>query len=505
MDVDPAALRPEVHETHTGLVVLVGDRAYKCKKAVTTDFLDFSTIELRERACVREIELNSRLAPSAYLGLAHLAGPQPGPAEPVVVMRRYPDSLRLSTRVIAAAPGDAAPAGEVAAVARTVAAFHAGAHRGAHVDAQARASAVDGRWQANVEEMRPYGEAVLPTALLDEVAGSAHRYCTGRAALFEARIAQGRIVDGHADLLADDIFCTDTGPVLLDCLDFDDRLRYVDGIDDLACLAMDLEYMGRPDLAAVLIDEYRDAAADRAPATLLDFYIAYRAGVRAKVDCIRFAQGDTAAAGHAAQHLRIAVAHLRSAAIRLILVGGAPGTGKTTVSAALAKRLGARVISTDDVRKDLIADGVIGGEAGVVDTGLYAPGHVATVYHEVLRRAGGLLGTGESVILDGTWGDPELRQRARDLAGDTASELVELRCVTAVPAAQDRIARRGATTSDATAEVAATLADRADGWDSAHRVDTGRPLAVVVDEAARRCEVSRSARWSPRPETGSGD
>lgn len=67
-----------MHETHTGVVVLVGERAYKAKKPVLTDFLDFRTAEQRERACAREVELNSRLAPTSYLGVAHCTDPTGG-------------------------------------------------------------------------------------------------------------------------------------------------------------------------------------------------------------------------------------------------------------------------------------------------------------------------------------------------------------------------------------------------------------------------------------------
>ena len=69
----------DVHETHTGVVVLIGDRAFKAKKPVLTDFLDFRTVEQRERACAREVELNSRLSPDSYLGVAHLTDPSGGP------------------------------------------------------------------------------------------------------------------------------------------------------------------------------------------------------------------------------------------------------------------------------------------------------------------------------------------------------------------------------------------------------------------------------------------
>ncbi len=112
---EPTSPYAEVHETHTGLVVLVGDKAHKAKKPVKTDFLDFSTVDRRERACTREVVANSRLAPESYLGVAHLSDPTGGPAEPVIVMRRYPDSRRLATLgrfgwpSLAAHPGPARP------------------------------------------------------------------------------------------------------------------------------------------------------------------------------------------------------------------------------------------------------------------------------------------------------------------------------------------------------------------------------------------------------------
>nr|MDT0526550.1 AAA family ATPase [Streptomyces sp. DSM 41633] len=135
--------------------------------------------------------------------------------------------------------------------------------------------------------------------------------------------------------------------------EFDDRLRYVDGIDDAAFLAMDLEFLGRADLAAFFLDRYQRYAGDAAPSSLTDFYIAYRAVVRAKVDCVRAEQGHDEAVDLARRHADIALRHLRSGTVQLIVVGGGPGTGKTTVSRALAAQLGAQVVSTDDVRRQL--------------------------------------------------------------------------------------------------------------------------------------------------------
>jgi len=492
---------PEVRETHSGLVVLVGDRAYKTKRPVRTEFLDFSTAALRERACIREVELNSRLAPAAYLGVAHLTGPGPDEREPVVVMHRYPDTARLSNRLERPAIED-----ELRSVAGVLASFHSTAQRAPEIDAAAGTTALAGLWRASIDDMRRFVDWVLPDADLDLVAALSGRYLAGCAGLFAARVADRRIVDGHGDLLADDIFWSGDGPMLLDCLDFDDRLRYLDGIDDAAFLAMDLEFHGRPDLAQRFLADYRACAGDPAPASLADFYIAYRALVRAKVDCIRVEQGHPAAAADAQRHLSIAGAHLCAAIPRLVLVGGGPGTGKTTLARALAENVGAIVISTDDVRRELVATGALDGAAGVVGAGLYAPEKVAAVYREVLRRGGTALSDGRSVIFDGTWRDDVQRAAAEQLAQRHGAALLDLVCEIPLAAAQRRIAGRVGGTSDATVEVAAALSEDGER-PGAHRVDTGRPIGELVDQIGRRyrgCVAGDSGEpdWGPHALTG---
>jgi predicted kinase len=248
---------------------------------------------------------------------------------------------------------------------------------------------------------------------------------------------------------------------------------------------MDLEFLGRRDLADHFLGQYLQLAGDTAPRSLIDFYIAYRAVVRAKVDCIRVAQGRSGAAADARWHLELAAHHLRAATVRLVLVGGGPGTGKTTLSEALGDSVGAQVISTDNVRRELQGSGTVHGDAGALDSGLYSPDNVALVYDTVLARAAALLARGESVILDGTWRDPRQRRAARKCAEEAFAVLVELACATALSAAQERIERRSATASDATPQLAADIT--APVWSGAHRLDTGRPLADSVAEAQQIC------------------
>ncbi|MGV0906953.1 bifunctional aminoglycoside phosphotransferase/ATP-binding protein [Mycobacterium novum] len=476
---EKAAPYVQAHETHSGVVVLVGDRAYKAKKPLQTDFLDFRTVAQREQACRREVELNSRLAPDSYLGVAHFQGPAGAPAEPVIVMRRYHDEERLASMVKRAEPVEHV----LDRIAGLLADFHDHGERSPTISRQGDPEAVRQRWDDNFPTLHQHAGTAVPSETVRRVQGLGAEYLSGRAGLFTRRVEQGCIVDGHADLLADDIFWVDDRPVLLDCLEFSDELRYVDRIDDAAFLAMDLEFLGRKDLGDYFLERYAAGSGDTAARSLRDFYIAYRAVVRAKVDCVRLTQGKQGAAAAAADHLDIALRHLEDGAVRLVLVGGGPGTGKSTLAGALAERVGAVVVSTDDVRRELRSSGQLSGETGNLGAGLYAPANVAAVYHAVLQRAGRHLGDGVSVVLDGTWRDAETRAEARRLADDKHAAFGEIRCVVPIEVAAERVRTRAAGNSDATPQIAGVLGADDFRWDTAHHVDTSKPLDECVREA----------------------
>jgi uncharacterized protein len=273
------------HETHSGAVVLLGDLAFKVKKPIALAFLDFRDREDRRRVCATEVELNRRLAPDVYLGVGELTPPG-GPAEPVIVMRRLPDRLRLSHLARNGRPIE----DDVRRVARLVAAFHSGARTGSDIDRQGTRDALRRRWDANLEQAAAIPSSLDRTAL-DEIALLAHQFLDGRSDLFDDRIPRGAIVDGHGDLTPDDIYCLPDGPRLLDCLEFDDTLRYLDRLDDVAFLAMGLEDLGADAAASALLETWAECVGDPAPPALVHHFIAYRAFGRAKVGSLRGAQG----------------------------------------------------------------------------------------------------------------------------------------------------------------------------------------------------------------------
>jgi uncharacterized protein len=504
----PAPEGAAVRETHTGVVLLLGDRAYKVKKPVRTPYLDFTTAARR-----RELELNRRLAPHTYLGTAELtppvlpgAPPADAEAEPVLVMRRMPDDRRLATLLRSGADVTA----DLRAVARLLAAFHARAERGPAVDRDGGRAGLTARWEANLAELAGYGDRVVPAGDVEAVARLARRFLAGRGALLDDRVAGGRVVDGHGDLLADDVFCLPAGPQVLDCLDFDDRLRHVDALDDAAFLAMDLEHLGHPERAARFLDDYVEFSGDPAPPALRHHYVAYRAVVRAKVACLRHEQGLAAAAADAVAHVDLALRHLRVADVRLVLVGGLPGTGKTTVAHGLADRFGAVVLSSDRVRKELAGIDPTTGAAAAFGEGIYSPAQTERVHAELLDRARRLLGRGESVVLDASWTAAAHRAAAARVAAAACSPLVELRCAVDAGTARRRIRTRARGASDATAAVAAAMAAAADPWPTATTVATDGDPAGSLEQAARAwaaaAEGTPTLRAPPRarPPTSCG-
>ncbi|MGC0372945.1 aminoglycoside phosphotransferase family enzyme [Streptomyces sp. SAI-229] len=341
--------RAQVCETHTAIVFFAGDRAYKLKKPVDLGFLDYTTVTARRAACEREVALNRRFAPDVYLGLGELRSPDAQAPEPLVVMRRMPADRRLSRLVREGADVDDV----LRAVARHLAAWHADAPRNREVDEQGTRDALSSRWEAGFRQVRALAEdGVVPDGVA-EAERLVRRYLAGRTRLFDSRIEQGRVVDGHGDLLAEDVFCLDDGPRVLDCLEFDDHLRHVDGLDDAAFLAMDLEQLGDPQAAAYFLARYGEYAGDPAPPSLWHHYVAYRAFVRAKVSLIQARQGAPGAEAAFRRLVSTALRHLRTSAVGLTLVGGLPGSGKSTLSGALADRLGVTLLSSDRLRKEL--------------------------------------------------------------------------------------------------------------------------------------------------------
>lgn len=472
---------PSVAETHSAIVFFAGDRAYKLKKPVDLGFLDFSTREAREEACHRELDLNRRMTPDVYLDVVDLHDQEGEPCDHLLVMRRMPEERRLTRLIETGEEVDE----EIRQVAREVAAFHAAVEEVDDPADYAGPAALLANWEDNLGTIARFPE-VIGDDERERVGGLARRYLAGRGSLLSERIARGQVRDGHGDLLADDIFCLDDGPRILDCLDFSDRYRHADVLLDAAFLAMDLERLGRPDLGRSFLRWWRDLTGDRYPDSLAHHYIAYRAHVRAKVACLRVEQGLQDAAVTAQRLHDLAARHLEAGRVRLLLVGGAPATGKSTLAEGLADETGWMLLRSDEVRKELAGLPHLVDATDAPDEGLYSPRMTDATYEELVRRAEGLLARGRSVILDATWTAARHREAAVRAAADTSSDPIALRCDAPPEVVQGRLRDRGPDASDATADVARRLADRAEPWPEATVLDTTQEPDQVISEALDR-------------------
>lgn len=484
--------RVEMIETHISWVLLAGEYAYKIKKPVDLGFLDFTTLAKRRFFCEEEVHLNRRLTRDVYLGLVELTGTPPdirvGGAGPVIEyavrMRRLPADRMLDDLV---RHGRAEP-GLIEAIGEVVARFHATASTGGEIDDAARIATIRRNWAENFDQTAAADRTVLPREwrrALSEWVEAALVAETGR---FEARIAGGRARDGHGDLQAAHVCCSEPIQVF-DCIEFNRRFRYGDTAADIAFLMMDLEHLGRPDLATRFLNAYLEETGDWDAVALLDFYRAYRAFVRGKVLSLRVPAGG-AAASEARGFFRLALDYTRPrGGRRLCVTSGVMGSGKSTVAKSVAAQIGAVVVRTDVIRKRLA--GVPATTHAIVrfGEGLYTEETTRRTYAEALRIGGDLLRAGWSVVIDGSFPAAAQRADARALARASHAPLSILWCDAPDTVIAGRLDARRADRhepSDARAQllpVHRSLYERPDREPEVIALDTTRPASHVLGQA----------------------
>jgi aminoglycoside phosphotransferase family enzyme/predicted kinase len=465
-------------ETHISTLFFTPDRVYKLLKPVRTGFLDHTDRSVRIAATETEFDLNRRIAPDVYLGLGDLIEGDEL-VDRLLIMRRLPAERCLSALVTSPQFSD-----HLRAVARQVAAFHA---RLVSIHEPVPLSTAEGLrsfWHSSADEIRPSVGDVIDADDFDAVARFVDEYLDHHVALFDSRRADGWVRDGHGDLIADDIFMLDDGPRILDCLAFDREYRVTDVLADIGFLVMDIERIAGRAAAHRLMQWYGEFTAERHPSSLAHHYVAYRAHVRAKVAVIRHRQGQTGMVELARTHHAQALEHLRRARGNVVLVGGGPGTGKTSLTNALAERLNWVVIDSDTVRKDLFRIDHDDHDVAAHPE-LYSVEATEATYTELTRRAQRLIDAGESVILDATFTRHSHRAQVRRMADAIGARTIEFECVLDLQIAKRRIqerTRRGGDVSDATTDEVDRLAAR-DTWPSATAISTDCPIEEAADAA----------------------
>jgi len=445
--------------THAALVFLLGERAYKMKRAVRYSFLDFTTRERRLRALEAELELNRRTAPMLYRRLlpvtraadGRLALAGDGEAvEWLLEMVRFDQGARLDRL----AERGELTTGIVDDLAAEIADFH---DRAAPRSTSGGYAGMRTVIEGNAEDLATLPDTVLPAGRSRRLTDRCREELARRRRLLEARRRSGRVRHCHGDLHLGNIVLLDGRPVLFDCLEFDEALASTDTLYDLAFLLMDLDHQDLGALAQRLLSGYLDATWDDAGVALLPLFLACRAAIRAKVLGLG-AAGETDSAAddavaEARAYLERALAYLEPPPARLVAIGGLSGTGKTTLARRLAPALGpspgAVILRSDVVRKRL--HGV--APADRLPPEAYRKQASRPVYDALTARAAALVGAGHAAIVDAAFLDPAERVQIEGVAAEAGVPFDGLWLQAPEDVLVERVAGRRGDPSDATPDV----------------------------------------------------
>jgi len=277
----------ELVQTQISFVFLTGDYVYKVKKPVNFGFLDFTTLEKRRFYCDQEVVLNRRLCPNIYVGVIPITRKGKSfivegtgkEVEYAVKMRPLPYQ-RMMDRML---QSDQVTPQMVEMVAKRLTEFHRKAEISEELAHIGGLDTVNRNAEENFTQVISYVNQTITTKQYERIKNYTHSFLKKNAALFAKRVKEGRIRDCHGDLHAAHI-CFIDGLCIFDCIEFNDRFRYIDVASEVAFLAMDLDFHRRPELSRHFADAYVKASGDKELLQLLDFYKCYRAYVRGKVE-----------------------------------------------------------------------------------------------------------------------------------------------------------------------------------------------------------------------------
>jgi len=494
--------RIEVLETHISWIILTGQYAYKIKKPVNLGFLDFSTLEARRRYCEEELRLNRRFAPSLYETVVKITGSADHPRvggegapldgngtaiEYAVKMREFPQGV-LASRLLA----DGVLSGaHIDALAARIAAFHAATGVAARGSSHGAPEAVITPARENFLQLGSLLPDAADQARIAELRAWTEREYNARWSLFVARQAQGCVRECHGDLHLGNIVMLDGQLTPFDCIEFNPALRWIDVMNEVAFLVMDLMDRGHADFAYRFLNAYLGVSGGYAGLDVLRFYLVYRALVRAKVHGLRAAQDSISAnergrlLGASRGYVELAQHCARGACPAIILMHGMSGSGKSMIAQALAENTGAIRLRSDVERKRLSGLEPLARSGSTLASGIYTADLTLATYNRLLDLARMATIAGYVAVVDATF----LKRWQRDLFRHQAHVrgipfvIVDVTAPEAV--LRTRIVARNTAGDDASEADQAVLAHQL----AQREALTGEESAVVLQVDSSRADV----------------
>jgi len=475
--LDPAAYphpvsNIELIETHISWVLLTGRFAYKIKKNIRFDFLDFSTLKKRHFYCLEELRFNSRFAPGLYLDVVPITGSPQAPKvdgsgeiiEYAVRMKQFDGNQLLSHL----ADQGRLSCGMIDQLADLTADFHHSARADTANDHFGTPQEIHHWFQGNVTNIRPL---VHHGKLLEQISGLAHwgdQALLKYAGLMELRKKNGFIRECHGDLHLGNITLINHKVTPFDGIEFNPGLHWIDVISEIAFVVMDLQQRGLNQFAYRFLNRYLSRNGDYAGITLLPYYLVYRALVRCKVALLRWQQHKKQQDLHEAENYAgLAAKYSRPAAPRLLITHGYSGSGKSTFSCQLAERLGMIHLRSDVERKRLVSAKNAGNS---VNEGVYTAENVQLVYLRLAELASSILDAGFTVLIDAAFLQASQRGLFAELAAKKQLAFVILDFHAPVQELKQRISNRQQSGNDASEATLAVLE---------HQLETAQALSAA--------------------------
>jgi hypothetical protein len=416
--------RVRLVQTHSSFVFLAPPFVYKVKKPVNFGFLNFLTLEKRRYFCNREVELNRRLCPKMYLGVVPISakdgqftfGEGDEVVEYAVKMRKLSERYFLDKLVErgAVTPED------LDRIGATLKRFYEAQHPTEEIEAWGQVERLRISTDENFRQTEAFIGQTLSQPVFETIRFYTDEFYTRHPDLFASRIQDKWIRDCHGDLHLEHIHLTPRALHIYDCIEFNDRLRYVDVANDVAFLAMDLDYEGRPDFARHFVARMAEALGDRRMLQLIDFYKCYRAYVRGKVESLHSVTHAApeaerqVSAERAQRYFRLALQYPVAGSKPLVLaVMGRIASGKSTLAQALADELGWEIFSSDRVRKEMAGFPLYERTSEAARSRLYSSAMTQKTYEKLLSAAIAQAQEGRSVILDATFAQRAHREQLK--------------------------------------------------------------------------------------------
>lgn len=479
-------------ETHISIVFLVGDRAYKLKRAVRFSYLDYSKISDREHFCKSELELNRRTAPSIYLRVRPVSRSADGGlcfdhgtiVDWILEMRRFSqadifDQLAERRHLTPHLMRD---------LTDVIVEFHS---RAEPINEHGGRSAIEQTIRDNNLNLVQYCPP-LNQSQVEHVTAASIAQASAVAELLDARRAAGKVRRCHGDLHLRNICLFEDRPTLFDCIEFSDELACIDILHDLAFLLMDLIQRDLVDLANIVFNRYLDLSAEIDGLPALSLFMSIRAAVRAHVQAaLNRSKPSAKTVSEAQSYLSLADAFLRPYSACLIAIGGLSGVGKSSVAQALASGFspapGARLICSDILRKRLFdrpPETKLPGSA-------YASEVTKRVYRALHEQATVSLAAGYTTIIDATFLRQDDRRRIAACANLARLPFIGIWLEAPSDVLMARIGNRGKDASDADMEVLKQQLKMDPGPIEWTRINAVHCLNNIVAEARRAIDATR--------------